>query len=193
MSTVKSKKLQVGTDATATNNFTIYQPASPDGTLRIGVGNADSPTEVGRFDSNGYVATNAPTFSAYVGSAQTINTSVFTKMQCNTEEFDTASCYDPSTNYRFTPNVAGYYQVNGNVSYTAQVTAPQLAIYKNGSQAKIGNNPATGNWSCVSALIYLNGTTDYIELYCAHVTGTTQTLLAASQYNYFQASLARAA
>ena len=51
MSTVKSKKLQVGTDATATNNFTIYQPATPDGTLRIGVGNADSPTEVARFDS----------------------------------------------------------------------------------------------------------------------------------------------
>ena len=46
MSTVKSKKLQVGTDATSSNNFTIYQPATPDGTLRIGVGNADSPTEV---------------------------------------------------------------------------------------------------------------------------------------------------
>ena len=43
MSTVKSKKYQVGTDATATNNFTIYQPGTPDGTLRIGVGNADSP------------------------------------------------------------------------------------------------------------------------------------------------------
>ena len=69
MSTVKSKKLQVGTDARATNNFTIYQPASPDGTLRIGVGNADSPTEVGRFDSNGLnklgTATgDAPSYSA---------------------------------------------------------------------------------------------------------------------------------
>ena len=69
MSTVKSKKLQVGTDATSTNNFTIYQPASPDGTLRIGVGNADSPTEVGRFDSNGLnklgTATgDAPSYSA---------------------------------------------------------------------------------------------------------------------------------
>ena len=51
MSTVKLKKLQVGTDATSSNNFTIYQPATPDGTLRIGVGNADSPTEVARFDS----------------------------------------------------------------------------------------------------------------------------------------------
>ena len=55
MSTIKSKKLQVGTDATSSNNFTIYQPATPDGTLRIGVGNADSPTEVARFDSNGMV------------------------------------------------------------------------------------------------------------------------------------------
>ena len=55
MSTIKSKKLQVGTDATASNNFTIYQPSTPDGTLRIGVGNADSPTEVARFDSTGMV------------------------------------------------------------------------------------------------------------------------------------------
>ena len=55
MSTVKSKNLQVGTDATATNNFTIYQPATPDGTLRIGVGNADSPTEVAQFNSTGIV------------------------------------------------------------------------------------------------------------------------------------------
>ena len=63
MSTVKSKKLQVGTDATATNNFTIYQPATPDGTLRIGVGNADSPTEVARFDNTGMIS-GAPTPSA---------------------------------------------------------------------------------------------------------------------------------
>ena len=53
MSTVKSKKLQVGTDATSSNNFTIYQPATPDGTLRIGVGNADNPTEVAQFNSTG--------------------------------------------------------------------------------------------------------------------------------------------
>jgi len=53
MSTVKSKKYQVGTDATSSNNFTIYQPATPDGTLRIGVGNADNPTEVAQFNSTG--------------------------------------------------------------------------------------------------------------------------------------------
>ena len=42
MSTLKVNNLQVGQDATATNNFTWYQPASPDGTIRLGVGNASA-------------------------------------------------------------------------------------------------------------------------------------------------------
>ena len=71
MSTVKSKKLQVGTDASASNNFTIYQPATPDGTLRIGVGNADSPTEVARFDATGMISGGATpdALSTATGSA----------------------------------------------------------------------------------------------------------------------------
>jgi hypothetical protein len=69
MSTVKSKKIQLGTSATATDNFTIYTPTTPDGTLRIGNGNADNPTEIARFDSNGLnklgTATgSAPSYSA---------------------------------------------------------------------------------------------------------------------------------
>jgi hypothetical protein len=39
MYTLVSKNVQIGADGTASNNFTIYQPASPDGTLRIGNGN----------------------------------------------------------------------------------------------------------------------------------------------------------
>jgi hypothetical protein len=53
MSTVKAKKIQLGTDATAANNFTIYQPTSPDRTIRIGQGNADNPTEVAKITSAG--------------------------------------------------------------------------------------------------------------------------------------------
>ena len=45
MSTVKTVKYQVGTDGTSTNNFTIYQPDPPDGTMRVGNGNADSVTD----------------------------------------------------------------------------------------------------------------------------------------------------
>jgi len=39
MSTVIAKNVQIGTSVTATDNFTIFQPATPDGTLRIGNGN----------------------------------------------------------------------------------------------------------------------------------------------------------
>jgi len=44
MSVVKSNAHQVGQSVTATNNMTWYQPASPDGTVRLGVGNAGATT-----------------------------------------------------------------------------------------------------------------------------------------------------
>lgn len=40
MSTLKTNNVQVGQSATATNNFTWYQPSTPDGTVRLGVGNS---------------------------------------------------------------------------------------------------------------------------------------------------------
>ena len=45
---------------------------------------------------------NTPVFEAYVSSGQTITSAVETKVQFNTERFDTNSVYDNATNYRFT-------------------------------------------------------------------------------------------
>jgi hypothetical protein len=44
MSTIKTNNHQVGQSATANQNFTLYQPATPDGTVRLGVGNAGATT-----------------------------------------------------------------------------------------------------------------------------------------------------
>ncbi len=44
MSTLKTNNVQVGQSVTATNNFTLYQPSTPDGTVRIGVGNSGATT-----------------------------------------------------------------------------------------------------------------------------------------------------
>lgn len=44
MSTINSKAVQVGTSSTAAQNFTLYQPATPDGTVRLGVGNSGATT-----------------------------------------------------------------------------------------------------------------------------------------------------
>jgi hypothetical protein len=45
MSTVIAKNVQVGTSGTASNNFTLYQPAAPDGTVRLANGNSGSTTD----------------------------------------------------------------------------------------------------------------------------------------------------
>jgi hypothetical protein len=59
MSTLKTNNVQVGQSVTATNNFTLYQPATPDGTVRLGVGNSGSVTDVASFTSAGVFAFNS--------------------------------------------------------------------------------------------------------------------------------------
>jgi hypothetical protein len=138
------------------------------------------------------LVTTGPAFSAYQSSTQTLSAGVSTKIQCQTEEFDTASAYDNTTNYRFTPQVAGYYQFNG--AWTAGVTANNVtvAIYKNGAEAKRGQNvQATAAMMTVSCIVYLNGSTDYAELYATTQTGQAGAL--ASYFTYFQGYLARSA
>lgn len=169
MSTVKSKKLQVGTDASASNNFTIYQPATPDGTLRIGVGNADSPTEVGQFNANGYKPATAPAFSAYLSSDINISDATYTKVPIDTIVFDTTNDFD-TTNNRFTPSVAGYYQVNTltKIGGGTKIIFVDF-LYKNGSAYALGSIWRGSETSSISFnnsyMVYMNGTTDYLELY----------------------------
>lgn len=55
MSTVKTNNVQIGQSATATNNFTWYQPASPDGTVRLGNGNSGAVTDAVTVTSAGNV------------------------------------------------------------------------------------------------------------------------------------------
>ena len=56
MSLIRAKAIQMGYDATASNNFLIYQPLTPDGTFRIAVGNQGSSTDIMTVTSAGSVA-----------------------------------------------------------------------------------------------------------------------------------------
>ena len=132
------------------------------------------------------VAGTGPAFRAYMSAAQTISGSTFTKLNFNTEVFDTNSCYDTTTN-RFTPNVAGYYQVSGNIYITATA---QIYVYKNGTADSIGPYASTTGF-LTNSLVYLNGTTDYVELYIFSSAVTTNVTAAAQ--SQFSASLVRAA
>lgn len=141
----------------------------------------------------------APTFSAYQSSAQGIPNGTYTKISFQTEEWDTASAFDNATNYRFTPLVAGYYQVSGGASILQLInnTSMQVVIYKNGSAYKEGSSGASSASfyprANMSALVYLNGSTDYIELWVAHNFGLTYNLSATISATYFQAVFVRSA
>lgn len=105
----------------------------------------------------------------------------FTKMPFNGEDWDTASCYDSTTNFRFTPNVAGYYQINSNCSLLVDAPAGRViwTVYKNGSgYARIfdGVPPASSFNIVGSVQMYFNGTTDYAEMYIWTASSSTRTM-----------------
>ena len=146
--------------------------------------------------TTGTVMVNGPTFSAEMSTTQTITTSTFTKVNFNTETWDTNSNYDTST-YRFTPTVAGYYQVSCSIDAGASTTTTRVlpGIYKNGSGYKFGGNlgTASGNSfsSVCSSIVYMNGSTDYIECY-GYIIATTA-IISPSGGSWFDACLIRSA
>ena len=155
-------------------------------------GNATS-TFGGNVDVTGNVITDAPAFSAKLSSNQTISAGTWTKAQFDTEQFDTNSNYDNATNYRFTPTVAGYYLINVNIRWTGMSGSTNLmgSVYKNGTRAAIlqQQHAQTPDSSATGAnLLYLNGSTDYVECYVYTANGDD--LITA--YTFFQGFLARA-
>jgi hypothetical protein len=115
-----------------------------------------------------------PAFRAYRSSLQTVTGNGFTKVQLSSESFDTHGAFDSTTNYRFTPQVAGYYQINGQVNTAVSATYLIACIYKNGSLHSTGNDATTALRSTVHDVVYLNGSSDYVELY-VYTTNTSIT------------------
>ena len=112
-------------------------------------------------------STTLPAFSAYGNANQTPSANTWTKITFNLEEFDTATNFD-TTNSRFTPTTAGYYQISGGLNMTVGSSAAMLlAVYKNGTLNKYLNGFYSGTETDLggSVLLYLNGSTDYVELY----------------------------
>jgi hypothetical protein len=155
------------------------------------------------------VAGTGPAFAAAQSVAQTFTTAVVAKQTMPTEFFDTNSNYNNTGStvngvpaYAFLPTVAGYYQINFGVgfqNYSNTSTGEIIALlYKNGSLAIYGSNMASGSiphWvlSSGSCLIYMNGTTDYLELYGYQQIGANLNTVGNSNWNFFNGFLARAA
>jgi hypothetical protein len=128
----------------------------------------------------------APAFSAYLSSSQNITSNTITQAQINTKDFDTGTCYNNTGStvtlnglsvpaYSFCPTIAGYYQINAAINATNASTTDfksTVYIYKNGSSYKLVDVNFTGGTGAfndvtafVGAVVYLNGTGDYISIY----------------------------
>jgi hypothetical protein len=133
------------------------------------------PASTGTVALTSQLPVAGPAFSAYLASNQSVVNNTATKITINTEIFDTNSNYDPTTNYRFTPTVAGYYQIIGAVADVSGGVSGGLKayLYKNGSLYTYTNIPMTntGVIAQCSAIINFNGSTDYVELWCAQNSG----------------------
>jgi hypothetical protein len=121
-----------------------------------------------------------PAFSAYSTTNQSLTSGVWTKVTFGAEDFDTNTNFASS---RFTPTVAGYYQINACAYMGASSGGADqyLAFYKNGANYKtcvyqvVAFGIANG-----SITLYMNGSTDYVEVY-AQKSGVSPTIYDFSQ------------
>ena len=137
---------------------------------------------------------NQPAFNAYKsGSVQTISNSTVTKITFESEEFDTNNNFASS---RFTPTVAGYYQTNWLINISSGSGSYEWVSYlrKNGTTYKTGLDAGSLQYGIGgSALVYLNGTTDYIEIWSFQGSGGSKDILAYQNGTWFDGILVKAA
>lgn len=164
---------------------------------RLGAGAAgDILTIVG-----GLPAWGAPDIvSAYQSIAQTIpNNTIFTKINLDSELVDSGGAFDTSTS-RFQPTKAGYYLVIGGIVYQHSTSEMGklivLSAYKNGVRVNnlgitgLSSNTSSGANGC--CIVYLNGSTDYVELFTAQGASVAINLQALSATTFFQTMFLRA-
>ena len=151
--------LKVGTITTSSGSGTITLGQSGE-TLALGSGVTSQM--------------NQPAFQAELSANQEVTDNTDTKVQFDTEIFDTDNCYDNATNYRFTPTVAGRYYIYLNLGVNGKANSNLNVgysyIYKNGSRVALGHGNYSSNPPFMDTLqaftvIDMNGTTDYIEAY----------------------------
>jgi hypothetical protein len=165
--------LQVG----STNTSTITLGVSGD-TINVpsGVTIANSGT------ATGFGEANTPAFEAYTTGLQSITDATFTKMTMATEVYDTDGNYASD---RFTPQTAGKYFVYAkgfaDPSNYGNLKNCSLQFYKNGSALSYtlydimpGDNSSanggTGATPNARAVVDMNGSSDYLEVYFKNST-----------------------
>ena len=114
-----------------------------------------------------------PSFEARGVAGQSLADNTFTKIQYNNEQFDIGGYYDPTTNYRYTPLVAGkyFFCARAYITYgNSAVYQTMIDIRKNSASVaryfRIGSSSGINYGSVEASIIVdMNGTTDYVDVF----------------------------
>jgi len=186
-------RIKISGDGSTWNTALVIDTVT--GNTGVGVAAPAAKLDVaGNIAVNGRIAVNGPAFSAWASTVQVMLPAAYTKVVFKTEEFDTANCFDSVSSSRFKPTVAGYYQVSATLRQSTPTDGEWLAVlYKNGAAFKSGSHVSIGGGgnyqSHLSALVFLNGSTDYLEIfaYCTLTSWVSNT----QSGSFFQAAMVR--
>ena len=131
--------------------------------------------------ATGFGESNTPAFAAvYSSSGSGLANGTYVKLSFDSELYDSGSVYDTS-NYRFTPGVAGKYFLYARAIMSAGGTSPnqgRIAIYKNGSifnYWRWTNTATISDFSVQISGFDTANTTDYYEAYIYQSNSTSST------------------
>jgi hypothetical protein len=169
-------------NAISTGTPSLKFTAAGDGALEIqNDGNTAitiSNTGISTFASQPVVP--VPAFRARASGDQSITSTTVTTVNLPTVDYDTNSWFDNTTNYRYTPQIPGYYFFRGLVWCDGtNMTTQAVYVSKNGDRYsgciyRLSTSSPMGIE--VSTTAYMNGSTDYVELQ-GFVTGTSPSFI----------------
>ncbi len=160
-----------------------------DGTLKVGTITTSSGSGTITLGQSGETITiptgatatgfpdNTPAFLVRLTGNQSISNTTDTILAFNREELDTDNAYD-STNYRFVPQVQGYYKIGVRITSQGIGNGQSLNIVKNGSttvtEYQVNAAASTTNSQINEALVFMNGSSDYVDARTYQSSGSSK-------------------
>jgi hypothetical protein len=140
-------------------------------------------------DGTVMVSGNQPAFFVARGTTdQAISNVTDTVALFNSVVFDTASAYSTGTG-RFTPQVAGYYQINASMSLSGNSFALASANIRKNTNIQVIIGTSAFAFNSVpyrisgSVIVFLNGSTDYVDVTGYVSAANTQTINVGSAFS----------
>ena len=184
------------------SNVKIQGNASGTGSLTIAAPNTNTDRTLTLPDESGTLLSSAspviaqngvPAFNAYGNTTVLTNSGTWTKITYNSVEvYDTHGYYDLA-NSRFQPLTAGYYQINASVTTSLSATGIVALMFKKNDvyyYYPVGiPNSSQGPTLSGSCIVYMNGSTDYFEIYAIQTSGSQMYIGSGNSYYSFQGIL----